>query len=119
MRIPIFSSSARAVGPYSHAVDTGGLVYFSGQTPVSPETGVLVTGGIAEQTRQCFANLFAVLTAAGLGPEHVQKVTVFLTDMANFQAMNAVYKEHFTEPYPARTTIGVVSLPTETGVYTG
>lgn len=105
------AASARAVGPYSHAVDSDGLVFLSGQTPLDPETGRLVEGGIAAQTRQCFANLFAVLEAGGLGPEDVQKVQVFLTDMRDFAAMNEVYREQFTEPYPARTTLGVAALP--------
>lgn len=105
------ASSARAVGPYSHGIDSDGLIFLSGQTPLDPESGRLVEGGISAQTRQCFANLFAVLAAGGLGPDDVQKVNVFLTDMRDFEAMNAVYREQFTEPYPARTTIGVAALP--------
>ncbi len=111
MRTAFAATGAVAVGPYSHAVEAGDLVYFSGQTPLDPETGTLVTGGIAAQTKQCFQNLFAVLTAAGLTESNVVKVNVFLTDMADFAAMNAVYAEHFQSPYPARTTIGVASLP--------
>lgn len=110
-RKPISSPSAKAVGPYSHAVDANGLVFLSGQTPLSPETGRLVEGGIKEQTEQCFKNLFAVLQAGGLGQDDVQKVNVFLTDMKDFAAMNEVYKEQFTEPYPARSTIAVAGLP--------
>ena len=110
-RKAITAPSATAVGPYSHAVDADGLIFLSGQTPLAPGTTNLVAGGVAEQTRQCFANLFAVLAAAGLSPAQVQKVNVFLTDMDNFQAMNEVYKEQFDAPYPARTTIGVASLP--------
>ena len=111
MRTAFAATGAVAVGPYSHAVEAGDLVYFSGQTPLDPETGALVAGGITEQTKQCFGNLFAVLTAAGLTESNVVKVNVFLTDMADFAAMNAVYAEHFQSPYPARTTIGVASLP--------
>ena len=111
MRTAFAATGAVAVGPYSHAVEAGDLVYFSGQTPLDPETGTLVTGGIAAQTKQCFQNLFAVLTAAGLTESNVVKVNVFLTDMADFAAMNAVYAERFQSPYPARTTIGVASLP--------
>lgn len=111
MRTAFAATGAVAVGPYSHAIEAGELVYFSGQTPLDPETGTLVTGGIAAQTKQCFQNLFAVLAAAGLTEGNVVKVNVFLTDMADFAAMNAVYAEHFQSPYPARTTIGVASLP--------
>jgi 2-iminobutanoate/2-iminopropanoate deaminase len=105
------AEGAVSVGPYSHAVQTGDLLYLSGQTPIEATTGKLVEGDIAAQTRQCFINLFAVLEAAGLTPNAVVKVNVFLTDMANFGAMNEVYKTQFTQPYPARTTIGVASLP--------
>ncbi|MFS0864878.1 RidA family protein [Fredinandcohnia sp. 179-A 10B2 NHS] len=102
---------AVAVGPYSHAIESGDLVFLSGQTPVDSETGKLVEGDIVEQTKQCFKNLFNVLEAAGLTPDHVEKVNVFLTDMNHFTAMNEVYSKQFSEPYPARTTIGVASLP--------
>jgi 2-iminobutanoate/2-iminopropanoate deaminase len=105
------AEGAVSVGPYSHAVQTGNLLYLSGQTPIEATTGKLVDGDIAAQTKQCFINLFAVLEAAGLTPYDVVKVNVFLTDMANFGAMNEVYKTQFTQPYPARTTIGVASLP--------
>lgn len=111
MRKAITSPSAKAVGPYSQAVDSDGLVFLSGQTPIDPATGKLVTTGIKEQTRQSFANLFSVLEAGGMSADDVQKVNVFLTDMNDFAAMNEVYKEQFSEPYPARTTIGVASLP--------
>jgi 2-iminobutanoate/2-iminopropanoate deaminase len=103
--------AAAAIGPYSHAVEAGDLVYFSGQTPLDPATGKLITGDIAAQTGQSFANLFAVLDAAGLEREEVVKVNVFLVDMADFPAMNEVYREQFASPFPARTTIGVASLP--------
>jgi 2-iminobutanoate/2-iminopropanoate deaminase len=102
---------AAAIGPYSHAVESPAAVYLSGQTPLDPSTGKLVEGGIAAQVERCFANLFSVLEAAGLGPEDVQKVNVFLVDMADFPEMNAVYERRFSRPYPARTTIGVAALP--------
>ncbi len=102
---------AVSVGPYSHAVESGDLVYLSGQTPLDSRTGKLVEGDVASQTEQCFANLFNVLSAAGLTSDHVVKVTVFLTDMNDFAAMNAVYATRFNAPYPARTTIGVAALP--------
>ncbi|MEN6410292.1 MAG: Rid family detoxifying hydrolase [Anaerolineaceae bacterium] len=102
---------AVAVGPYSHAVDADGFVYLSGQTPIDPATGRLAEGDLSAQAEQCFANLFAVLAAAGLTPDDVVKVNVFLTDMGDFAAMNAVYALQFDHPYPARTTIGVAALP--------
>lgn len=111
MRQAVSSESAATVGPYSHAVEVGGVVYCSGQTPVDPVSGRLVVGGIGEQTRQCFANLFGVLAEAGLGPDDVVKVNVYLTHMHDFEAMNAAYAEVFAEPFPARTTVGVSELP--------
>lgn len=102
---------AVAIGPYSHGVGSGQLVFLSGQTPIDPATGKLVEGDIARQTEQCFKNLFNVLKGAGLTSDHVEKVNVFLTDMNDFEAMNQVYAKHFTAPYPARTTIGVAALP--------
>ena len=111
MRTAITSPTAAAVGPYSHGIDSDGLVFCSGQTPIDPATGALATGDIGAQTRQCFENLFGVLAAGGLGAEHVTKVNVFLTDIDDFAAMNEVYAEQFDQPFPARTTIGVASLP--------
>jgi 2-iminobutanoate/2-iminopropanoate deaminase len=105
------AAGAVSVGPYSHAVEAGQTVYFSGQTPIDSITGKLVEGGIRAQTEQCFKNLFNVLRAAGLTPDDVQKVNVFLTDMKNFSVMNEVYEKQFSVPYPARTTIGVAALP--------
>jgi len=105
------ATGAVAVGPYSHAIDADGFIFLSGQTPLDPSTGKLVQGGILEQTKQCFVNLFNVLEACGLTPDDVQKVNVYLTDMGTFPQMNDVYAEQFTQPYPARTTIGVAALP--------
>lgn len=105
------AAGAAAVGPYSHAIESGDLIFLSGQTPIDSQTGKLAEGDIVEQTKQCFKNLFNVLTAAGLTPDNVEKVNVFLTDMNNFTAMNEVYSKRFSKPYPARTTIGVASLP--------
>jgi len=105
------ASGAVSVGPYSHAVEAAGFVYLSGQTPMDSVTKKLADGGIAAQTKQCFVNLANVLEAAGLTMDNVVKVTVFLTDMANFPAMNDVYKDRFTAPYPARSTVGVKELP--------
>ena len=110
-RKAVSSPGAAAIGPYSHGVAAEGLVFLSGQPPVDPAPGTLAGGDIAAQTRQCFSNLRAVIEAAGLTMDDVQKVNVFLTDMGNFAAMNEVYKQEFAAPYPARTTIGVLSLP--------
>jgi len=110
-RKSITAPGAAAVGPYSHAIESDGLFFLSGQTPLNSATGQLVEGDIAEQTRKCFENLFNVLEACGLSPDDVQKVNVFLTDMTDFAAMNEVYSQQFKEPFPARTTIGVAALP--------
>lgn len=104
-----------AVGPYSHAAGTGeqfqGLLFLSGQTPIDPATGKLVEGDVAVQTRRVFANLQLILEAAGRSFDDVVKVNVYLTDMADFSAMNEEYATIFTEPYPARTTVAVAGLP--------
>ena len=105
------AAGATAVGPYSHAVEAGDLVYLSGQTPLDSATGKLVEGDIAAQTEQCFKNLFAVLAAAGLSEADVVKANVFLTDMGNFASMNQVYATKFSAPYPARSTVAVAGLP--------
>jgi 2-iminobutanoate/2-iminopropanoate deaminase len=110
-RIAISAPGAVAVGPYSHGIVGDGYVFLSGQTPIDPATGTLVEGPVEHQTRQCLSNLAAVLAAGGLGLVDVVKCNVYLTDMADFAAMNAAYAEHFAEPYPARTTIGVAALP--------
>jgi 2-iminobutanoate/2-iminopropanoate deaminase len=110
-RQAVSAAGAAAIGPYSHAVWAGKRLYLSGQTPVDSATGQLVEGDIGAQAEQCFRNLFAVLGAAGLGPECVVKVNVYLTDMADFAAMNAVYARQFEQPFPARTTVAVAALP--------
>ena len=110
-RNAINAPGAKVAGPYSQAVEGSGLLFLSGQTPLDHATGKLVSGDIGEQTAQCFKNLFQVLDAAGLNAGDVVSVQVFLTDMNDFAAMNAIYAEQFAKPYPARTTIGVASLP--------
>jgi 2-iminobutanoate/2-iminopropanoate deaminase len=100
-----------AIGPYSQAVEADPFVYLSGQTPLDAATGELIDGDVEAQTTRCFQNLFAVLAAAGLGPEHVVKVNVYLVDMAEFALMNAAYAAAFDAPYPARTTVAVAALP--------
>jgi reactive intermediate/imine deaminase len=94
-------------GPYSHAVSAGGLLYLSGQRPVDPATGDLVVG-IEAQSRQVLRNLMTVLDACGCTAADVVKVQVHLADIADFAVFNAVYTEFFTDPYPARTTVGSV-----------
>jgi 2-iminobutanoate/2-iminopropanoate deaminase len=110
-RKAITAKNAASVGPYSHAIDSEGLVFVSGQAYLDHSTGKLIEGGVEAQTEKTFDNLFTVLEAAGLGPQDVVKVNVFLTDMADFPRMNAVYAKRFEAPYPARSTIGVASLP--------
>jgi 2-iminobutanoate/2-iminopropanoate deaminase len=110
-RKPLSSATASAIGPYSHAIDDGTHVFCSGQTPIDPATGRLREGSVGDQTNQCFDNLFAVLAAGGLTSDDVVKVNVYLTDMADFEAMNAAYVTRFSAPPPARTTIGVAALP--------
>ena len=101
-----------AIGPYSQAIDCGSFIVTSGQIPIDPATGNLVEGGITAQTRQSLTNVKAVVEAAGLTLDHVAKTTVFLQNMADFAAMNAVYAEFFTEGnYPARSAVEVGALP--------
>ena len=109
------TAAPAAIGPYSQATVSGGVVYTSGQIPMLPG-GSLQEGDVAAQARQVLENLKAVLTAAGSGLERVMKTTVFLKDMEDFAAMNAVYAEYFTEPYPARSTVQVARLPRDVRV---
>lgn len=118
-RNAINTPDAAVVGPYSHAVEAAGLVFLSGQTPLDPKTGKLIAGSIGEQTAQCFRNLFRVLEAAGLTGADVVNVQVYLVDMDDFAAMNEVYERQFSKPYPARTTIGVASLPLDARIEIG
>lgn len=100
-----------AIGPYSQAVWAGTLLFCSGQIPLDPMTGEMVSGGIGEQTERVLANLEAVLSAGGLTLSSVVKTTVYLTDLADFPAMNAVYAKFFRQAPPARATIQVAKLP--------
>ncbi|MDI6711127.1 MAG: RidA family protein [Bacillota bacterium] len=100
-----------AVGPYSQAVERGGMVFVSGQLPLDPMTGAPVAGDIRTQTARCLENIAAVLAAAGLSLADVVKVTVYLTDLADFAVVNEVYAAHFAEPYPARAAVQVAALP--------
>lgn len=101
----------KAIGPYSQAVQSGSLLFTAGQIALDPETGEMVSGGVEAQTRQALTNLKNILEAAGAGLGYVVKTTVFLQDMADFAAMNAVYAEFFPENPPARSTIAVAALP--------
>ena len=100
-----------AVGPYSQAVEVNGTLYIAGQVPVDPERGVIVEGGIIEQTRQVMLNIGAILDKAGYSYSDVVKSTCLLTDMANFKDMNGVYAEFYPENQPARAAFSVVGLP--------
>jgi len=101
----------KAVGPYSHAIVVGDLVYCSGQGPLDPVTGENVRGDIGVETATVLGNLAAVLDAAESGLDQVIKTTVYLVDMADFAAMNQAYGARFGDHRPARTTVGVASLP--------
>jgi reactive intermediate/imine deaminase len=100
-----------AIGTYSQAVRVGNTVYLSGQTPLDPKTMELVPGDFEAQTRRVFENLKAVAAAAGGTLNHAVRVGIYVTDLGNFPTVNKVMAEYFTQPYPARTTIGVASLP--------
>ena len=100
-----------AIGPYNQAIEVNGFIFASGQIPIDPHTGKMVEGGVAEQTRQALINAAHVLEEAGLGLSSVVKTTVFLTDMADFAAMNEVYASFFKAPYPARSAVAVKALP--------
>ena len=100
-----------AIGPYSQAIQVGNLVYASGQIPIDPATGTIVTGGIREQTRQALTNVRAILEEAGLTMGNVVKTTVFMADMNDFADMNSVYATFFSEPFPARSAVAVKTLP--------
>jgi 2-iminobutanoate/2-iminopropanoate deaminase len=104
------------IGPYSQVIQTGNLLFVSGQIPIDPTTGGLVAGGVDVQTDQVLKNVTAVLTAAGASLAHVVKTTVYLLDMADFAAMNDVYSRHFVAPYPARSTVAVAALPRQARV---
>ena len=100
-----------AIGPYSQAVQAGNTIYVSGQIPIVPEKGELIEGGIQEQTRQSLTNISNILAAAGYSMKDVVKTTVLLADIGDFAAMNGVYAEFFTAPYPARAAFQVAAIP--------
>ena len=106
----------KAIGPYSQAIQTGNLIFFSGQIPLRPETGEPVGGDIRDQTRRVLENIKGILESQGLGMEAVVKVTVFLADMANFAQMNEMYATYFPSSPPARSTVEVSRLPKDVGL---
>lgn len=101
----------KAIGPYSQAVAAGGMVFLSGQVGLDPASGELVQGGLEAEARRVFENLRAVAEAAGPGLDAAVRVTIYLTDLAQFATANRIMQEYFKEPYPARVTIGVAALP--------
>jgi 2-iminobutanoate/2-iminopropanoate deaminase len=100
-----------AIGPYSQAIRASGFVFLSGQIPLDPSTGQMVEGGIEEETERVLDNLGAVLGAAGLSFDHVVKTTIYLVDLAHFQAVNEMYAKRFLRTPPARATVQVAALP--------
>ena len=112
MRQAVVTESApKAIGPYSQAVRSGPFLFVSGQIPLDPTTGALVDGDMAAQTRRVFANLQAILEAAGGSFDHVVRTTVYLADKNDFAAMNEVYATYFRQPAPARATVEAARLP--------
>ena len=112
MRTAVTSDDApKAQGVYTPAIKAGQLLFISGQIPVDPKTGAVVDGDITAQADQSMRNVVALLKAAGLGFEHVARTTVFLADMNDFAAMNAVYARYIVDPPPARATVQVARLP--------
>ena len=111
MKVVNTSNAPKAIGPYSQAIEANGLIITSGQLPIDPATGQFAPGGIKEQTSTSVRNAQAILKEAGIDLSHVMKTTVFLADMEDFAAMNEVYAEFFSEPYPARSAISVKRLP--------
>ena len=117
MRQAVTTSSApKAIGPYSQAIRAGSLLFVSGQVPIDPETGNLVEGDIAAQTRRVFDNIGAILKAAHGTFDQVVRTTVYLADMNDFAAMNEVYGTYFSSPAPARATVQVARLPKDARV---
>lgn len=109
---PIVTSAApAAIGPYSQAIEVNGFVYASGQLPIDPATGAFPEGGVQEQTRQSLLNVKAILEEEGLTLANVVKTTVYLADMGDFAAMNEIYSQFFSQPFPARSAVAVKALP--------
>ncbi|MDO5524219.1 MAG: RidA family protein [Bacteroidia bacterium] len=100
-----------AIGPYSQAIEANGMVFLSGQLPIDCTTDNFVCGSVKEQTEQCFINIKAILSEAGLSIDNIVKTTVFLSDMENFAEMNGVYEKQFSGAFPARSAFAVKALP--------
>lgn len=100
-----------AIGPYSQAIEANGMVYTSGMIPIDPQTGELVTGSVEQQAEQVFSNLRALIEASGSSMDKVVKTVVFIKNMDDFGAINAIYEKYFIEPYPARSCVEVARLP--------
>lgn len=111
MNVICTKNAPAAVGPYSQAIDCGDFVFLSGQISLVPETGLVAKGGLEAQAHQMFANIKAVLAEAGMSLSNVVKTTVFMTDLSQFAAFNAIYAEYFKAPYPARSCVEVSALP--------
>jgi len=112
MKKPIFTSEApAAIGPYSQGIRSGRFLFCSGQIPLDPKSGEIVSGDIAMQTRRVMDNIAALLRTEGLTFEHVVKTTIFLTNLDDFQKVNEVYGSYFKQDHPARSTVQVSSLP--------
>lgn len=111
MEIIATEDAPKAIGPYSQAVKANGLVFTSGQIPLDPASGELVTGNFEKEARRVFENLGAVLRAAGSDFSRVLRATVYVSDLANFQTLNTIYAEYFGDHKPARTTIQAAALP--------
>ena len=112
------SSAPAAIGPYSQGVIAGNLLFVSGQIPINPTDGSLVSDSLESQANQVFQNLRAIIQEAGTSFEHVLKLTIYLTDLENFAAVNQVMEGYFNEPYPARATVEVSRLPKDCLLYT-
>ena len=104
-------NAPQAIGPYSQAVKAGNLMFISGQIPLDPKTGDLVSESIDEQAKQVLNNIKSICEAAGQSIDDIVKISIFLTDLENFAIVNEVMKEYFAEPYPARATVEVSGLP--------
>ena len=117
MRQAVSSDAApKAIGPYSQAIRAGSLLFVSGQIPLDPATGAMVDGDIAAQTHRVFANLQAILEAAGASFDHVVRTTVYLADMNDFGVVNEIYGTYFSSPAPARATVQAARLPKDARV---
>jgi 2-iminobutanoate/2-iminopropanoate deaminase len=110
------SLAPAAIGPYSQGVIAGNLLFVSGQIPLNPSDGSLVSDSLESQANQVFENLRAIIQEAGTSFEHVLKLTIYLTDLENFAAVNKVMENYFSQPYPARATVEVSRLPKDVEV---